>query len=100
LFSAFFALFVVTLVLGALVNHLISEMVEKTGLSGTDRALGIIFGLLRGVAIVTVLILLAGATPMPTDDWWQNSLLVEHFEKLAIWLRDFLPQGIAENINF
>lgn len=100
LFTAFVALFVVTLILGALVNHLISQLVEKTGLSGTDRSLGIIFGLLRGVAIVTLLVLVAGATPMPLDDWWQNSLLLEHFEKLAVWARSLLPADIAEYINF
>jgi membrane protein required for colicin V production len=100
LFAAFFALFVVTLILGALVNHLISQLVEKTGLTGTDRSLGVIFGLLRGLAIVTLLVLLAGATPMPADSWWQNSLLIEHFEKIAIWARSFLPNDIAEYINF
>ncbi|NOQ94089.1 MAG: CvpA family protein [Methylophaga sp.] len=100
LFTAFTALFLVTLILGALVNHLISQIVEKTGLTGTDRALGIIFGLVRGVAIVALLVLLAGATPMPDDDWWQNSLLLEHFEKLAIWVRNFLPTDIAEYIHF
>ena len=46
LFAAFAALFIVTLILSALVNHLISTIVEKTGLSGTDRSLGIVFGLL------------------------------------------------------
>jgi len=100
LFAAFTSLFLVTLILGALVNHLISEIVEKTGLTGTDRALGIIFGLVRGVAIVTLLVLLAGATPMPNDSWWQNSLLLEHFEQLAVWLRNFLPTDIAEYIHF
>jgi len=100
LFAAFTSLFLVTLILGALVNHLISEIVEKTGLTGTDRALGVIFGLVRGVAIVTLLVLLAGATPMPNDNWWQNSLLLEHFEQLAIWLRNFLPTDIAEYIHF
>jgi len=100
LFTAFTSLFLVTLILGALVNHLISQIVEKTGLTGTDRALGIIFGLVRGVAIVALLVLLAGATPMPNDNWWQNSLLLEHFEQLAIWLRDFLPTDIAEYIDF
>jgi len=99
-FVAFTSLFVVTLILGALVNHLISQVVKKTGLSGTDRMLGIIFGLIRGVAIVTLLVLAAGATPMPKDDWWQNALLLEHFEKLAIWLQTFLPAEIAEYINF
>lgn len=99
-FVAFASLFVVTLILGALVNHLISTVVKKTGLSGTDRMLGIFFGIIRGVAIVTLLVLAAGATPMPQDDWWQNALLLEHFEKLAVWLQAFLPSDIAEHIKF
>ncbi len=97
LFIAFFVLFVVTLILGALVNHLISQLVEKTGLSGTDRALGVIFG---GVAIVTILVLAAGVTPMPSDSWWQNSLLLQHFEDLAVWVKQLLPADVAEHVNF
>ncbi|MBT3505145.1 MAG: CvpA family protein [Piscirickettsiaceae bacterium] len=99
LFAAFAALFIVTLILSALVNHLIAAIVEKTGLSGTDRMLGVLFGILRGVAIVTLLVLLAAATPMPNDDWWQNAVLIEHFEKLAIWARQFLPVGLAQYVN-
>jgi len=100
LFTAFFSLFLVTLILGALINHLISQLVEKTGLTGTDRALGVMFGIVRGVAIVTLLVLLAGTTPMPKDSWWQNSLLLEHFMKLAEWVKTFLPVDIAEYIHF
>jgi membrane protein required for colicin V production len=100
LLVAFFVLFVVTLILGALVNHLISQLVEKTGLSGTDRALGVIFGIVRGVAIVTILVLAAGVTPMPSDNWWQNSLLLQHFEDLAVWVKQFLPADVAEHVNF
>jgi membrane protein required for colicin V production len=100
LFSAFIALFLITLILGALINHAISTLVEKTGLTGTDRALGVIFGLLRGGAIVVLLVLLAGATPMPNDAWWQQSVLIEQFESLAIWARDLLPADIADYIHF
>lgn len=99
LFTAFSGLFIVTLILSALVNNLIAAVVEKTGLSGTDRMLGVLFGLLRGVAIVTLLVLLAAATPMPNDAWWQNAVLIEHFEKLAIWVRQFLPDGLAQYVN-
>ena len=88
-----------TLITSALVNNLIASIVEKTGLSGTDRMLGVIFGLLRGAAIVTLLVLLAAATPMPNDTWWQDSVLIEHFEKLAIWARQFLPVGLAQYVN-
>lgn len=100
IFTAFTILFVITLVLAALINHLIASLVEKTGLTGTDRALGVLFGLVRGVAIVTLLTLLAGTTPMPQDAWWQNSLLLEHVEKIAIWARSFLPSDIAAYVQF
>jgi len=100
LFSAFFALFLVTLILGALVNHVISTLVEKTGLTGTDRALGVVFGLLRGAAIVVLLVLLAGATPMPHDTWWQQSVLLEHFVQFAVLAKDLLPADIADYIHF
>ena len=100
LIAAFTSLFIITLILGALVNHVISAIVEKTGLSGTDRSLGVIFGLLRGVTIVTLLVLLAGTTPIPNDTWWQNAVLIEYFEKIAVWVQQFLPDRLTEYVHF
>jgi membrane protein required for colicin V production len=73
--SAFAALFIATLLLGALVNFLATTLIGKTGLTGTDRALGMVFGALRGVVIVAILVMLAGLTAVPRETWWQRSVL-------------------------
>lgn len=93
--TAFSILFVCTLIIGATVNFMASHMVAKTGLSGTDQSLGVVFGAARGVLIVTMLVLLAGLTPMPDEAWWQESAMIEYFAEIAIWIKDILPQDVA-----
>lgn len=97
---AFVILFVGTVIVGGIVNFLVGKLVEKSGLSATDRALGVLFGVARGVVIVSVLVMLAGLTPVPGDAWWSESLLLGRFQDMAMWLRSFLPAGIAEKIQF
>lgn len=97
---AFFLLLLSTLLLAAIANFLLNKLVQATGLTGTDRMFGVLFGIARGVAIVTILILLAGMTPMPQDSWWQNSKLLGYFQGLALWARSFMPSDIAGYIRF
>ncbi|MEE9355639.1 MAG: CvpA family protein [Methylococcaceae bacterium] len=97
---AFAILFFTTLLLGSLVSYLIGELVKKTGLTGTDRVFGMVFGLLRGMLVVVILVMLAGLTPFPEDPWWKESLLIPPFQVLALWLHDHLPAGIAGYINY
>ena len=96
----FLGLFLVTLLLGGVINYLVGKLVDQTGLTGTDRLLGIFFGLGRGIVIIAVLVLLAGLTPLPQDPWWGESLFVGHFEQLAVWLRAFLPPEIATHFVY
>lgn len=84
-------LFVATLVLGALVNYLIGQLVSKTGLSGTDRVLGLCFGALRGALIVSALLFFMDAfTGAPNTDWWQGSTLVPEFGVVIQWFFDYV----------
>lgn len=97
---AFGLLFIVTLVLGALLNNLAAQLIKRTGLSGTDRSLGVLFGLARGGLLVVLLVLLAGFTALPQESWWHHSYLLEHFQRAAIWLRGFLPPRLANQISY
>lgn len=86
LLASFGGLFVVTLIVGAMVNYLISELVRITGLSGTDRLLGMVFGLGRGAAVVlAILLLLPRLIPVNQDSWWQQSVVIPHFIAMEGW---------------
>lgn len=98
--AAFALLFFATLIIAGVVNYLAVQLVKKTGLSGTDRMIGVFFGIGRGCAVVAVLVLLAGLTPLPGDPWWSESMLLRYFVNMAVWLRDFLPAEVAERIRF
>lgn len=93
-------LFVATLVVGAIVNWIVSQLVSKTGLSGTDKALGVVFGAARGVLIVTMVVLLASLTPMPEAPWWQESTMIDFFQQLAEWIRGIIPEDTVGKFNF
>ncbi|MEX0584163.1 MAG: CvpA family protein, partial [Natronospirillum sp.] len=81
--AAFIILFILTLIVGAMVNHLIGELVRMTGLSGLDRTLGVVFGFLRGGLIVVAL--LAVARLFALDGMWQGSVLVPWIDPLINW---------------
>lgn len=78
--AAFAALFVATLIVGAVINYIAGQLVGRTGLTGTDHYIGVIFGLVRGVAVVAVLVLAAGLTALPREPWWQDSLLTSQVQ--------------------
>jgi membrane protein required for colicin V production len=96
----FLALFFGTLLVTALVNFLAAQLVERTGLSGRDRLLGVVFGVARGAVIVAILVLLAGFTALPQDPWWRASALLPHFQQMALWTRGFLPPDLAAQIRY
>jgi len=98
--AAFLAVFVSVLIVTGFVVFLVGLMVEKTAMSGTDRVLGVAFGVARGVAIVGVLVALAGLTPLPQDPWWRESVVLPHFERLALEIRGALPDEIAGDMKF
>lgn len=96
---AFVSLFLLVLLIGGLATFLIGKLVEKTGLSGTDRLLGGVFGGVRGLFIVLAVILVAGLTPVTQDPWWKQSRMIKSLLPLAEWSSQFLPEYIQEHLE-
>lgn len=94
----FVLLFVIILIVGAVINFFIGKVVEKTGVGATDRALGMIFGLIRGVVVVVVLVLVAQFTVLPQARWWNESRLIPYAESVSSWMRHALPGRVAQEM--
>ena len=92
-----------TLYLKNLVNFLIGELIRVTGLSGTDRFLGMVFGAARGGLLVVVLAGLLSLAPVQQDAWWRESALLPHFLLIADWSKNlilgFSGQWVAGSLN-
>lgn len=91
---AFVILFAGTLAIGAMLNHLLVEVVRLTGLGGTDRLFGMVFGFIRGLVVVVALVYAAHFTVIPEDAWWQASIIIPHLEVIAEWAHKTLPGAV------
>lgn len=100
LFASFIALMLVCLVVFALLSLAMAEFVRNSGLKPWDRWLGLIFGLVRAVVILVVLVLAAGLTPLPREPAWRNAVSRPPLEALAKAVRAFLPASLAGRIHF
>ena len=97
---SFLALLVITLSVGGLINFLISVVTKNSGLTLLNRLGGMLFGVIRGMIFITVVVILAGFTPLPRESWWSASTVLPPFQVLAVWLRDHLSTGIATYISY
>jgi membrane protein required for colicin V production len=87
------------LIAGALFAWLLTTLVDKTGLSGTDRLLGVVFGAGRGAILVALLVLLASLTPLTEDAWWGESQLLGTFRILADWMLAQVPPEALQRVR-
>ncbi|HLS84551.1 MAG TPA: CvpA family protein [Arenimonas sp.] len=100
LFLGHASVFLAVLLVGGLLTWLLGKFIANTGLSATDRVLGLGFGLARGLVLGCAGVLLLGFTPMPDDQWWRESRLLPGFQHGAEWMAGFLPPAAAAELNF
>lgn len=86
LILAFILLFIGTLIVGGLINRILASLLKVTGLSGTDRLLGMVFGVFRGaIVILACLIIVPPLVAVNEELWWRESMLIPQFLMLEDW---------------
>jgi len=100
LFLGYAGVFIGVLVLGGLATWVLGKFIANTGLSATDRVLGVGFGLMRGLVLACVAVLLMGFTALPAEPWWRESKLMPGLQRGAEWMQGFLPANAASELSF
>lgn len=97
---AFVLVFVFTLVLFALLNKLITQLLRAVGLGSLDRLLGGVFGGARGLIILWLIVLAAGLTELPQHPTWREARLTAPLETAVIAGKPWLPRALAQKIRY
>ena len=99
LWAARLIIFVAILIVGGLAGQLVSLVIDKAGLSGTDKVLGLLFGFVRGVIIIGVLVMLGQFIGFDEEEWWADSALVPYGQAAAGAIRAVLPEDLTDNLD-
>jgi membrane protein required for colicin V production len=99
LLLAFVIIVVAVMVGSGVLGALFGRLAELLGLKGVDRSLGVLFGVVRGVFIVLMVVGLAGLTELPNYPFWQDALLRPYAEQGVQVLKRFLPDALAPYIR-
>jgi len=94
LWAGRFLVFVIILAIGGLTGWGVSKIVRMAGLTGTDRYLGGLFGLIRAVVLIGLFALLGRYAAFDAESWWLKSSLIPYAETVADWIEVMAPKGM------
>jgi len=95
--ASFAAIFICTLILASILSYIIYRIFALAGITGLDRSLGGVFGLVRGAVVVALLILAATFMDFTPHAWFQSSKLAIYFAPLTDFILTLLPPDVAES---
>jgi membrane protein required for colicin V production len=89
------ALFVAVLFAGSVVAWLVGYFVRRSVITGTDRILGTLFGIARGVVLAGILALALDLGGFLAEPWSRESMLLPYAVEVGVKLRDAAQEQLA-----
>jgi membrane protein required for colicin V production len=94
--AAFGLTFVAALLAWAIGSRIVRLIIHATPLSLVDRGLGAVFGGVRGMVVLLVLVTGLSMTPVATSPDWQTSAAVPWLQAAVTGLKPMLPAPISK----
>lgn len=82
-------------VAAAIIAWIIGKFLSAVKLSGTDRFIGALFGLLRAMLVVVLAVFFAGRTALAQQPLWRDSILLPHVEAAVRLAAPLLPPPVT-----
>lgn len=84
---------IAVLLVGGAIGAIVGHFVRLSIFSATDRLFGFLFGALRGVLLVGVLVILGQLLRLEGETWWERSRLMPYGERIAAVLRGVVGEA-------
>ncbi|MFZ4076577.1 MAG: CvpA family protein [Legionellaceae bacterium] len=97
--AGFILILLATLFAGAIVNGIFSFILHRSGLSGTDRLLGMGFGFVRGVFIVALALFVINMTSLSKEPALMRAHFYPYFKPVVTWMEGFMPT-VLKKVGF
>ncbi|MBF8292031.1 MAG: hypothetical protein HW392_858 [Steroidobacteraceae bacterium] len=91
------AVLLVALLIGSAVGAITSHFIQRaTGLAVMDRIVGGLFGLMRAVVVIGLLVIGGRAVNLDLEPWWQKTRSMPIAEAAANWLERYAEPATAD----
>lgn len=98
--AGFVGVFAAVLIGFALLRWVTTLLLKAVGLRPLDRVVGALFGVVRGMLVLLILVLLAGLTPLPQQQWWRQATFAPPLETGVLAVKPWLPPELAKRIQY
>ena len=96
--TAFALIFVIVMMLGTLLNRMLSKLLTITGFKFVDCLLGGVFGIARGLIIVLFVVFISSVFVSQTEQW-QQSVLMPYALVVIEWSGIFINDMNSINLG-
>jgi membrane protein required for colicin V production len=90
-------LLIAVLVAGWIIGGIVGYFANQSGISlMLDRLLGMLFGAIRGMVLVAIIVMLGKQLQLDRADWWRGSRFMPIAAEVSSWIKGFAESAESE----